>query len=178
MKNIYTNITSIAVYVLFAVLIGLALLFLGTVLPGNLRYQMRIVESGSMSPTIPIGSVVLVRAHPSYSVHDVINFKRATDLEEVTHRIIGISQVSGETVYTVQGDANNAPDQKPVLASEVIGSVWFSLPYVGYIIDFARKPIGFAIIIGIPALWMILEQVQKIRHEVVKTKRSQENSTV
>ena len=52
----------------------------------------------------------------------------------VTHRVIGtrIGQ-SGEREFLVKGDANAAPDPDPVRAVQVRGTVWYSMPYVGYL---------------------------------------------
>jgi hypothetical protein len=55
-----------------------------------------------------------------------------------------------------------------VAPRNILGKVLFSIPYFGYIVDFARKPVGFALIIGIPALLIIGDELRKI---FVETKR-------
>ena len=164
-------------YIWFLCLVLLACLFIGTQLPFQPGYQMRIVETGSMSPTIPTGSVAFVSPHSSYAVGDVITFKRVSDNEVVTHRIINASQNTGEFLYMVQGDANNAPDQKPVRPSEVIGSVWWSVPILGYILNFVRQPVGFAIVVGVPAVWIIVEQGRKLVLETRKVRNDAQKNT-
>jgi hypothetical protein len=49
-----------------------------------------------------------------------------------------------------------------------MGKVLFDVPFAGYAINFARKPIGFAIIIIIPALVIIGDEVKKIISEIKK----------
>ena len=87
-----------------------------------------------------------------------------------THRIMDIRVEGGKPVYTTQGDANNAPDMREVKENEVIGKALFSIPYLGYAVDFAQRPIGFAIIIIVPAVMIIGDEIKKIIKEVKKKK--------
>ena len=54
------------------------------------------------------------------------------------------------------------------LPREVIGKVLFSAPYAGYIVSAAQKPVGFAIIIILPALFIAYDEIRKIKNEVKK----------
>lgn len=83
-----------AANVLFALVIGLVLVAaVGlTILPRVVGFQTYIVLSGSMEPTIPTASVVVVvPVKPSeLQAGDIISFTRWTDGEEpvtITHRI-------------------------------------------------------------------------------------------
>jgi len=116
-----------------------------------------------MEPTIPVGAIVVVRKAESYVVDNVITYQRLGEESATTHRIVKDEIVDGEFRYTVQGDANNAPDVAPVAHNEVRGKVWVSIPYLGFILDFIQQPIGFALIIGVPALAILAEEFGKIR---------------
>lgn len=135
-------------------------------IPGNI--ELKIVKSGSMEPTIPTGSLVIVKPMQNYGVGDVITFGADTKTEiPTTHRIIGYeSDAEGRSVYRTQGDANEDPDANPVAKGEVIGKVVLHLPYVGFVLDFARQPLGFALLIGVPAALVIVEEVLTITKEV------------
>jgi signal peptidase len=92
------------------------------------------VLSGSMEPSLPVGSTVVVRPRPpaEIAVGDVITFTdRATGSDEtrvVTHRVIGIEP---GPAFVTMGDANNAPDPGLVRATDVRGVQWYAVPYVG-----------------------------------------------
>ncbi len=124
-----------------------------------------------MQPAIKTGSVVVVKPQQDYKIGDIITFGAYSKTKTpVTHRIYDIKVEGGNPVYTTKGDANNAPDAAPVQKNTIIGSVLFSVPYVGYAVDYAKKPIGFALIIIIPALLIIADEVKKIYFEIQKPK--------
>ena len=156
----------------FAAFAALALLLLGSLIPIAGGYQIRIVESGSMAPTIPMGSALVLRAADAYEVGDIVTFQRIDDEEVTTHRIIEEEIVSGEVIYTMQGDANNVADQRTVKEREIVGKVRAHIPFLGFVLDFVRQPLGFILIIGLPALWIVYEQVLRIVRELKKQKDS------
>lgn len=86
--------------------------------------------SGSMAPTYPVGSVVVLeKLEPltGVAVHDVITIKRAQGLP-ITHRVVEVVNLNGSTAYRTKGDANATPDAELTLASAVIGRVTGPLP--------------------------------------------------
>jgi signal peptidase len=78
--------------------------------------------------------------------------------------------IEGKPQYITKGDANNAPDQKVVLKKEILGKVLLDIPYLGYAVDFIKKPLGFALIILIPAGIIISDEIKKIFKEIKKNK--------
>jgi signal peptidase len=131
-------------------------------------FQSFIVKSGSMEPSIHTGSVVVDHTGTNYNVGDVITFKIKDSQDTVTHRIVKVNQNAGITSYKVKGDANNTPDPDPVLKTNVVGSVSFSIPYLGFLIAFIRSIPGLILFIAIPALIIISEEISNIRTEVTK----------
>jgi len=164
---------STAVYTLFIViLLAVAGLFLASMLPIPGNIEVKIVKSGSMEPTIPTGSLVVVKPETLYGIGNVITFGADTKTEiPTTHRIIESRLENGQTVYTTKGDANEEADPQAVSSREVIGRVVLSIPYAGFILDFARQPIGFALLIGVPAALIIFEEAFAIYREVRKVMR-------
>lgn len=161
-------------YIVFiSLMLGVAGLLVGSMLPIPGNIELKIVKSGSMEPTIPTGSLVVVKPTSNYGIGDVITFGADTRTQiPTTHRIIGFEADSGgRSVYRTQGDANEDLDANPVQRGEVIGKVVFHLPYVGFILDFARQPLGFALLVGIPAALVIMEEVLTIAREVKKAIR-------
>ncbi|PIR05390.1 signal peptidase I [Candidatus Kuenenbacteria bacterium CG11_big_fil_rev_8_21_14_0_20_37_9] len=139
--------------------------------------KILVVESGSMQPAIKTGSLVVVMAAREYAVNDIITFG-AIGMEKIpiTHRIVDVRDRGLESLYVTKGDANNAPDKKEVRLEEIIGRVLFTMPYIGYAIGFGKKPIGFILIIGLPAFAIILDEARKIAEEIKKRNEQNKHS--
>lgn len=133
------------------------------------KYKSFIVLSGSMEPAIKTGSVVLVHESDNYQIGDVITFGEASKTKTpTTHRIVDINRDGDEEKYITKGDSNNAEDNKQISKDEVIGKVLFSVPYVGYAVSAAQKPVGFVLIIVVPAVIIIYDEILNIKKEVLK----------
>lgn len=127
-----------------------------------------------MEPKIKMGSIVLVKPVSDYKIGDVITFGPYSKTKAPTsHRIYDIRVVDSQPVYITKGDANNAPDPREIQKKDIIGKVLFSVPYVGYAVDFAKKPLGFGLIIIVPALLIIFDEVKNIFREI-KVKKPKE----
>ena len=152
--------------ILFLAVIAL-LLISSFSIPG-IPLDARVVQTGSMEPAIKTGSVVFIWPADVYTEGDVITFQRAESKLEapITHRIISVSVTEGEYVFRTKGDANSAADAESVEESEVFGKVRANVPYLGYALEAARTPWGFAVLIIVPALLIVFEEVKKIWKEL------------
>jgi len=161
------------IYYIFIAFIGIiALLLIISVLPITGNYKVMTVLSGSMEPAIKMGSIVVVKPAKEYKIGEIITFGPYTKKKPpITHRIYDIEVIEGKTFYITKGDANNAPDPRKVAKNEVLGKVLFSIPYLGYAVETAKKPWGFMAIVIIPAVIIIYEEIRKIIREVKKGKQ-------
>ncbi len=169
--NVFGKISRIGYYVFFGALAAIAILVLVSAFPISGNYQIKVVESGSMEPTIKVGSVVVVKPTDSYQVGDVVTYEGGFRDEKgravpVTHRIVEKKVENGVTAYVTKGDANDDPDNRVVRERQIIGKVLFDVPYVGYIVEAARKPYGFLAIIIIPAAIIVYDQGVVIWKEI------------
>ena len=154
-------------YIVIAFIAVIAILLIVSVLPITGNFKVMTVLSGSMEPAIKTGSVVIVKPTDNYKIGEIITFGEISKTKSpITHRIYDMKVIEGRISYITKGDANNAPDQREVSEREVVGKVLFSIPYLGYAVDFAQKPLGFALIILIPAVIIIGDEVRKIWREV------------
>ena len=149
-KGIQTGITVI----LFSIIAILLLVFF---IPQCMGYQPYNIQTGSMTPKYPIGSMIYVKVTPleKLDVNDVITFRTSQDGGwVVTHRITQVDKVSGMIV--TKGDANNTEDGS-ILYSSVIGRATnFAIPYLGAIVTAYQNSNGkFITIVGIVGLLMI-----------------------
>jgi signal peptidase len=124
-----------------------------------------------MEPAISTGSVVVIQKKDAYLEGQVVTFGAETSNSiPTTHRIVATEVQEGELVYLTKGDANEERDVEAISKEDVRGVVLFAIPALGYLLDFARQPIGFALLIGVPALVIIFEEASKIM-KVVKMER-------
>jgi len=160
------------IYYIFLVFIGaVAVLLIVSVFPITGNYKLMIVQSGSMEPAIKLGSVVIVKPANDYKIGDVISFGAVTKTKApTTHRISDIKVENGKISYITKGDANNAPDQREITKRDIVGKVLFSIPYLGYAVDFAKRPLGFSLIIIVPAALIIIDEIKNIYGEIKKKK--------
>jgi len=160
------------IYSLFLTIIAVvAILLIVSVLPvpGNIKFM--VVLSGSMEPSIKTGSIVMTKPASEYKVGDVITFGPYSKTKApTTHRIVEIQEQNGQKIYITKGDMNNAPDAKQVTQKEIIGKVVFDAPYLGYVVSFTRRPLGFVLILIIPAAIIVFDEVKKIIQEIKKIK--------
>lgn len=158
--------------ILIIFLICVAGVFMASIVPIPGHISIKIVKSGSMEPSIHVGSIVVIKPENRYQVGDVITFGADTQTQiPTTHRIIAIGAENGATMFTTKGDANEDPDANRTPLSEVQGKVQFTVPYAGYVLDFAKKPMGFTLMIAIPAAIIIVDELMRIINEV-RTMRS------
>src|SRR3989338_5672325 len=93
-----------------------------------------VVLSGSMTPSLPVGSVVYVQKSPVYNKGDVISFSTDKGVT-VTHRIMEVTKdIKGKTQFVTKGDVNNTQDKELVSMDNVIGKSMLNVPYLGYAI--------------------------------------------
>lgn len=162
------KIFKIFYYVILGFIGTIAVLLIVSVFPITGNYKVMVVQSGSMAPEIRMGAIVMVKPMSDYKIGDIITFQAGRNKEPITHRIYDIKVVDGQPVYITKGDANNAPDQREVQKREIVGKVLIDIPYLGYVISFAQKPLGFALIIIVPAALIIADEIKKIIQEVKK----------
>ena len=168
MKTLFNSLY----YLLIALICSVGLLVLASIVPIPGQIAVKVVKSGSMEPSIPVGSVVVDRPAASYAVGDVITFGKDTKTQiPTTHRVVGISGSGADMTFTVKGDSNNAADPTVVKLSDIHGKVIFAIPYLGYILAFAKTRIGFIFLIVIPALFVCVEEAVKIVAEVQHMRR-------
>ncbi len=96
---------------LFSTLISVLLSKQSGETPDILGYQLYTIQSGSMSPTLPIGSIILSKKLSNTSaldVGDIVTFSHNGVI--VTHRITEIVNDNGIKYRTKGDNPSNTPD--------------------------------------------------------------------
>lgn len=116
-------------------ILSLAILLAVIVVPRVSGSTPFTVLTGSMEPTYPPGTLVVVKKVPidELAVGTAVTFQlESGKATVVTHRIVAVNRnARGEKTFVMQGDANNAPDSEPVRPEQIRGKVWYSVPYLG-----------------------------------------------
>lgn len=114
-----------------------AILLTAVVIPRFAGAVPYTVLTGSMKPTYPPGSLVIVKPldNDKVPVGAAITYQiRSGEPEVVTHRVIAVgTDREGARLYTTRGDNNPQPDAAAVEPGQIRGEVWYSLPYLGYV---------------------------------------------
>jgi signal peptidase len=117
--------------------------------------RLFVVAGGSMEPTLPRGSLVVVRpAQDALAMGDVVTVRgdRGT---YVTHRVTRTATLDGVTYLELRGDANPLPDPVLVPATAVVGRVDVVVPHAGLIQVALARPSGWAALLGgVMMCWM------------------------
>lgn len=141
-------------------------------IPGN--FKSLVVMSGSMEPKIHVGSVAIVKSSEDVRIGDVITFKDPRDPKNlITHRVVE----DKEGIFKTKGDANNASDNWEISKKDIVGKFLFSVPYLGYTVNFAKSQKGFIFLVIIPATIIIYAEALNLKKEIVRVIMAKRNSS-
>ncbi len=163
------KIFKVIYYIFIGAIALIAILLIVSAFPITGNYKVLTVLSGSMEPKLKTGSIVVVKPAADYKIGDVITFGPMSKTKApITHRIYEIKVEGSEPIYITKGDVNDAPDTREISKKEIIGKVLFTVPYLGYAIETAKKPYGFMALIILPAILIISDQAKAIVGEIKK----------
>lgn len=95
------------------------------------------VLTSSMEPHLPPGTFIVVRPTPVDDIHigSVVTYQIESGKPEViTHRVVEIrSESNGSVSFITKGDNNDDADPKPVIPEQIKGTLWYSVPLIGYL---------------------------------------------
>lgn len=121
-----------------------------------LGYGFMAVQTGSMTPVYPTGSVIIIKkANPSeLKINDVITFYSSNPNLNgmiVTHRIMDITNDGDGTYsFTTKGDANSINDEYKAESERIIGKVIAKSTFMEKLINIRQNPAVFLVVVLIP----------------------------
>lgn len=167
------------------VLLGVATPFLVFTVPTLVGASHSYVEaSSSMAPAIEEGDAVFVAETEPGRIEagTVITFRppEASTLPSstvVTHRVVAVTERDGERYFRTKGDANDAPDARPVPADRVVGRVALAVPYLGTLVRTVGIEAGVVVFVAVPAVALVALEVRALvtaaRYESTRTDLSE-----
>lgn len=152
-KKIWNAITT----VLVAAVVIVAIMLVGVRLVG---FQVFTVLSGSMEPIYHTGSLIYVKSvdYTEIEVGQDITFMLDEDTV-ATHRVVGVVPDENDPTvirYRTKGVANDVEDGSLVHYKNIIGTPVFTIPYMGYVVNYIQNPPGTYIAITAGAILLLL----------------------
>jgi signal peptidase len=138
---------------------------LAAALPMAVGGTSMVVRSGSMTPTIRTGDVVVVRpiAPTEAEVGDIVTFKDPAGSDRLlVHRVRAISRSGDEVEVITKGDANSTQEHWKVPADGTIGTVAYRVPALGFAVSWIGSPAGRVGLIIVPSLLLAVMLLMRI----------------
>lgn len=112
-------------------IIAAIVLCLMLAVPRLLGIQSYTVLTGSMEPSIPVGSLIYAKYTEPQTLAegDVIVFNDSNASIPVTHRVVENNTQEGQLI--TKGDANAQEDFAPISYYDVLGKVLLHIPVLG-----------------------------------------------
>lgn len=118
------------------------------------------VSGNSMEPTIMKEDIILVLPvnTAKIDVGDIISYNHLQGEQQIiiTHRLVEITSEG----FRTKGDAFDEPDHYIVAPEDVIGVMKLKIPYVGFLVHFARTTQGLMLLVVLPAILLILDEMK------------------
>jgi signal peptidase len=153
----------------FVAVVLLGVVAVVVVLGPHFGYQYAVVKTGSMTPTYPVGTVVMTeRVTPeSVRVGDVISWSiPGENATRVSHRVVEVIHEGNKLSFRTKGDANEEADPRLVPAASLKGRVIFGLPQVGKLTPLLQqRGLAFGVVVVCGALLIAME-IEKIVREL------------
>ena len=164
------------------------------------NFPFAAVQSGSMEPNIPTGSLIFVQYASGEDIiagaepaGDVVIYRPYHEDESVSdyffftvyyptpiiHRAIMKTEINGTYYFLTKGDNNPFPDQDPkvpgswVPETRIIGKVAFFIPYAGWPFLWFKNPIVIAGVVLILIVLIIIPIGGKNENNKIEEKYSE-----
>ncbi|MBQ9060333.1 MAG: signal peptidase I [Firmicutes bacterium] len=130
-KKVHSPLGAVLNIIGTAIIIAAIVLCLMLTVPRLAGYSGYCVLTGSMEPSIPVGSLIYAKAvdPASLNADDVIVFSDGRSDVPITHRVVSNDPENGEII--TKGDANANADLSPVSYYDVYGRVALHIPVLG-----------------------------------------------
>jgi signal peptidase I len=145
----------------------LAALVVGLLVPRLFGATPYTVLTGSMTPHLPPGTLVVVRTVDPGEIgtDSVITYQLESGRPEVvTHRVVEVrTSLTGEVEWRTKGDANDAADPEWVREEQVRGQLWYAVPHLGRVGTWLSPTHREQLVQGIAGLLLLYAAVMLAR---------------
>ena len=173
LKNIFKCVKKVIV-VSFLLILTITVIFIliskinGEV-PSVFGYSILRVSSGSMSPELEIGDVILSKdvEHPEeLKLNDIVTYygDEETDGLLITHKVIKTMYINqnGQKVIQTKGTANNVPDDE-IGVNKIKSVMICKISFLNDLYNLFLSPLGLIIFIGLILLVFVDEIINIVK---------------
>lgn len=149
----------------WAVVAFVLAVLLSAALPLAFGATSMVVRSGSMTPTIRTGDVVVVRpiSPREARVGEIVTFKDPEGSDRLlVHRVRAVSHHQRRYWFVTQGDANATREHWSVPATGTIGTVVYRVPLLGFAVSWINGPAGRIGLLIVPATLLAASLLARI----------------
>jgi signal peptidase I len=136
----------------------------GVVLATLAGWRLQVVESGSMEPTFPVGSLTVVTGIDPADLEvgrSVVFANPNAGGRLVSHRVVRRVERPDGLFFETRGDANPAADPFLVAARDVRGTVRWSIPRAGSALAAAsQREVALALVV-VPLLVIAAGEIRR-----------------
>ncbi len=149
-------------------------------MPTVFGYHMLRVVTGSMDPTYPEGSYIVVKSTDTdkLKVGEVISFYSRDEAiagQVNTHRIKEIKNNNGTKLFVTKGDANPTQDPVEVQPEDIVGKVIAHANIIDNIGKAIRNPWVYLIIVIIPLSVRFIIELKNVAVAYLEYKKEKDN---
>lgn len=107
--------------------------------PDFFGFKTYEIVSRSMEHTINKNDIIVVKKVDKNEINknDIISFDNGNEI--ITHRIVDIENINGQTLYTTKGDNNRFADDEKISFEQIEGKYVFKLSKLGYLMNFLKN---------------------------------------
>ena len=180
-KKIYSKLASYLVTALLITSICLCLfVFVQVVNRGYVSifgYSFFRVYTGSMEPSIPVGSLILTKETDieDIEINDIVSFyskEKYMQGKIITHKIIRVTGEGADAVVVTQGVANPEPDPA-IHASDVMAVMQYKTHVIDKVYGVISTTPGFICLVLVPMMAMIVFEIVDLAKEIHKAKEEE-----
>lgn len=139
--------------------------FLALVAGMAVGFRPLVVHSGSMSPSVNGGDVVVTRMVKPAEVRvgDIVTFRDPSREQRlVTHRVREVHREAESFSFVTRGDTNTGVERWSIDADGTLGRLSLRIPLVGYAIGWLGTAAVKAALLAVGALVLAIAAVRRI----------------
>ncbi|MBR4178848.1 MAG: signal peptidase I [Bacilli bacterium] len=96
------------------------------------RYGIIVIGSGSMTGSLNKGDAVIFEQYKEEPINAGTVIIYQNEEFQTVHRVVSVENVNGEYRYYTKGDKNQDKDEGYRLKEDIVGTIKFKIPYIGY----------------------------------------------
>lgn len=137
--------------------------------PDFFGFKAYEIVSKSMENTINKNDVIIVQdlSKNEIKINDIIAFNNNNEV--ITHRIIDIENINGQTFYTTKGDNNKYPDKEKVNYEQIEGKYIFKISKLGYFMNIIKNKYFLTILLLIFVFCLI--HIVKVKQRKIRREK-------